>query len=448
MHMSSNIKEQRELCRIVSLKIKEVDAEYAKNQIISGTENYTYLALLDALKLANNKIKFLLKSEKRYLNYLTNNERATIRAFTQAVPGFILGRKYNSLFGELEKVKAIVREINPVTIETKNEELDELIDAYIDKIDALNSLMHEIQTIHSSVQKKSESISSLCESSGEMEGNASDFLYAIRALLKEAENIKENIGKNSTEVEFVTKNTLRTLREAKSETLSLKEDCLRSADEIVKSHDLLLELEKKIGEYGARIKGWSKQREHDQSTVTSLIDDAKKALNYTTASSLSDAFKLQYKISNKHVVTQRWLNYAVLFLVLSFCIGLWALYNAESLSIEIILSRFLLMPLAVGGAWFCSSHYVKQKNIAEDYAYKTVLAKSIVGFSEQLSKNSNQGDEYKKYIEKMLDEIHRDPIRRNERRNVKAAELDELLKKVNEIKPTLDKIIESVTKNK
>jgi hypothetical protein len=106
------------------------------------------------------------------------------------------------------------------------------------------------------------------------------------------------------------------------------------------------------------------------------------------------------------------------------------------------------MPLTIAAAWFCSSQFVKQKNIAEDYAYKTVLAKSIVGFSEQLSKKSNQGDEYKKYIEKMLDEIHRDPIRRNERRNVKGAELDELIKKVNEIKPTLDKVIESVTKSK
>jgi hypothetical protein len=33
------------------------------------------------------------------------------------------------------------------------------------------------------------------------------------------------------------------------------------------------------------------------------------------------------------------------------------------------------MPISV--AWFCAGQYTKLRNIAEDYAYKTMLAQSI-----------------------------------------------------------------------
>jgi hypothetical protein len=34
------------------------------------------------------------------------------------------------------------------------------------------------------------------------------------------------------------------------------------------------------------------------------------------------------------------------------------------------------MPISV--AWFCAGQYTKLRNIAEDYAYKTMLAQSII----------------------------------------------------------------------
>ena len=39
----------------------------------------------------------------------------------------------------------------------------------------------------------------------------------------------------------------------------------------------------------------------------------------------------------------------------------------------------------IAGAIFCANQYIRQKNVIEDYTYKMVLAKSIVGFSEQLN---------------------------------------------------------------
>lgn len=66
-----------------------------------------------------------------------------------------------------------------------------------------------------------------------------------------------------------------------------------------------------------------------------------------------------------------------------------------------------MIPLTLTGAMFCARQYVKQKNIIEDYAYKTVLAKSIVAFSEEFKGK----EQYSQYIETVLREIHQDPLR-------------------------------------
>ena len=53
---------------------------------------------------------------------------------------------------------------------------------------------------------------------------------------------------------------------------------------------------------------------------------------------------------------------------------------------------------------------MKQKNLAEDYAYKSVLTKSIVAFSEELREKDSEG--YSQYISTVLKEIHQDPLRK------------------------------------
>ncbi len=109
----------------------------------------------------------------------------------------------------------------------------------------------------------------------------------------------------------------------------------------------------------------------------------------------------------------------------------------------IILGRILLLPIPITGAVFCANQYTKQKNIIEDYAYKQTIAKSVVGFSEQLKKNGKDEDnsEYVDYIRKALAEIHKDPLRsRKEEKqsltNLKAGQLEkiiELAKKITEL---------------
>ena len=76
------------------------------------------------------------------------------------------------------------------------------------------------------------------------------------------------------------------------------------------------------------------------------------------------------------------------------------------------MGRIALLPFPIAGAIFCANQFVKQKNIIEDYAYKMVLSKAIVGFSEQIKKHgADDGQEYIHYIKTVLEEIHKDPLR-------------------------------------
>jgi uncharacterized protein (UPF0210 family) len=95
-------------------------------------------------------------------------------------------------------------------------------------------------------------------------------------------------------------------------------------------------------------------------------------------------------------------------------LGIWVLHDFNEIG-ELI-GRISLLPLPIIGAVFCANQYTKQKNIIEDYAYKMVLSKAIVGFSEQLKKNGSEtNEEYIHYVKTALEEIHKDPLRKRDK---------------------------------
>ena len=178
--------------------------------------------------------------------------------------------------------------------------------------------------------------------------------------------------------------------------------------------------------------------------ITKALKKAKQALEYTTAQGLSAAFNSQYKEANDRRVLFTWIYGAFLSLLGAGVLGLYFMQSInENNQWFIILGRILLLPIPIMGAIFCANQYTKQKNIIEDYAYKQTIAKSIVGFSEQLKKNGKDEDnsEYVDYIRKALAEIHKDPLRnRNEEKqtltNLKVKHLEqivELAKKITEL---------------
>lgn len=141
-----------------------------------------------------------------------------------------------------------------------------------------------------------------------------------------------------------------------------------------------------------------------------LIESAKLALEYKTAEGLSAAFSTEkgsYSGFSRYI-----------WVVLSgICLGI-AIYLGNSIlglskeQLPMIIGRLALVPLPLGAMWFCAGQYVKISNIWADYGYKMTLARSLVGFSEELKKRTGESEEeYRHYIKTVLEQIHQDPLR-------------------------------------
>ena len=130
----------------------------------------------------------------------------------------------------------------------------------------------------------------------------------------------------------------------------------------------------------------------------------------------------------------------MLFLLLSLAATIWILtgYGIDKPDeIASILGRIVAVGITIAGATFCASQYQKQTSIAEDYAYKAVLSKSILAFSDEIKKRNDT--QVTEYLTKVLTEIHKDPQRSRSTKNNFANKfnINSLLEKL------IDKILSS-----
>ena len=132
-----------------------------------------------------------------------------------------------------------------------------------------------------------------------------------------------------------------------------------------------------------------------------IIESARTALSYKTAEGLSAAFNERYTETSEDSKRKFWLVAAGVLVLLAVLLGIWITWDTK-VAIAVVAGRVSLIPILIGGAWFCAHQYVKLANIAEEYAYKSVLSKSIVGFSEQMSRENNGESDHSHYIRTVL----------------------------------------------
>ena len=253
--------------------------------------------------------------------------------------------------------------------------------------------------------------------------------FSLQEIIEKTENIKFSA---ESQLEEIT----GSVNEAKS-----NEKLINSfAQKVLEREEKIDELKKETDQYEEKLKNFENEKKNYLRQAKELIENAKLALNYTTAQGISAAFQSYYDNVVKSKVLRNWLIGAMANLVITIGIGIWVMVS-KSDNVAIILGRIALLPFPIGGAIFCAKQFVKQKNILEDYAYKMVLSKSIVGFSEQIKKNGSENNqEYLSYIEKVLIEIHKDPLRKraNTSKNNKKSTQDELIANIGALKKILD----------
>jgi hypothetical protein len=169
---------------------------------------------------------------------------------------------------------------------------------------------------------------------------------------------------------------------------------------------------KNIDEYTESISRLEKEAEtiiEKDKIIQSLISQAEKALNLKSAEGISAAFSAHYNKINENNTLTKWIFGAVILIVIAIGLTVWIVIGNNSEAISAIIGRVVAVGIAITGATFCAKQYIKQKNIIEDYAYKSVLAKSIIAFTEEIKKRDDK--KVAEYLGKVLEEIHRDPLR-------------------------------------
>lgn len=427
----ATINQIREKRNDIRERIKAVDFSVNENQTF-GTENeYTFKGLIGGIESILTDLSTLTKAPRKFVKISTGTERSQIvnhltklETYLESPQSFIpqfealkiLLRSYNvrsfserqiEFENEIEETRKIKLQLQQELVEVKSirSEIDtntSTIDEYIEKttnqIDETNSQLEEI------IRKKEELV---------------QHSQSLEVLNTELESVKERANEN-----------LEDINSSMNESKSNEKLITSFANKVQERDKRLDELEQNIQENNNALIEYDKERKDLLNKANQLIESAKKALNYKTAEGISASFQEQYvKAENKWIIAG-WITSSIICLLGTIGLGIWILQTAPD-QIGLLVGRISLLPLPIIGAVFCANQYTKQKNIIEDYAYKMVLSKAIVGFSEQLKKNGTEtNEEYVHYIKTALEEIHKDPLRKREKikeKSTKSPELKDLV---------------------
>ncbi|MCC4596146.1 hypothetical protein NRY95_00750 [Xanthomonas campestris pv. phormiicola] len=404
------------------------ESEYSDKSIIAGIESI----LIDLHTLYSAPTKFLKKS--------TSAERTLISSNLGSLVTYCNNLDLTSAGNILEQIKPIIRSYGV-------RDLDERRIAFEDHIDTLQKKSLELSIEIENLRSTKEATESALE---EMKLTLTDARNTIEKISSSKDSISQNLKESTSALELISsikkdcEDSYTGIEKSKNDVRNLTagiEDFFKK----ISSRELQIDNQNaKSDEYRALLDEFTSERVVLLDEAKSLINSARVALGYKTAQGLSAAFTEKQIKAESDKTTIRWIFAAAIFILGAIGIGIWVTIDSGT-AIELVIGRISLIPILIGAAWFSASQYIKQRNLAEEYAYKSVLVRSMVGFSEQVSGGDGKGEDHSHYIKNVLSEIHMNPIRGHADNSLTKKEVIELLK---ELRDPIVKIAETAVKQR
>lgn len=415
MALINSIKQIKEINNQIKISIadyhkrlKEQGADMDVGQYGQESE-YSLRGIIGGVKDINTDISYLVNAHNFFIQCSTLAERNSILGDLTNLNTFILNSNHQNIVSYLDALKTKVRvyalrrdkdrfvefsnEINNIRIIATK--LEEEIDKTQAKLELSDEKLKEI------IRKKE----NFDEELSQIENTKDVFLGTLEEFTGKYEDFKI-LAETAISNESIISSKLTEIKES--------EEIFNDFISKIESREKQLSKQKEqTDKYNQDLKAYTDDYTKKTSEVEKLIENALIALEYSTAEGISTAFQTQYKEANKPENKRYWLIGAFFFILLTFGLGIWivggwGMENTDRL--YTLIGRLSLIPFTLLGALFCANQYVKQKNLIEDYAYKAVLSKSIVAFSENL--RDNDPEKYAEYISIVLREIHQDPLRK------------------------------------
>jgi len=382
-----------------------------------GQENeYTSNSLKAGIDAILTDLSALLRSDTKIIKETVLQERQSLSNTISKLTGAIAAQNGAQIAAHLDSLKTLLRPYNLRASTERKEEFLDHCDELQRKATELSiktketeSLFSEIESITEETNNKSQLLQTRIS---ELEG-AIESIPEKLAEISEKDESADDLIASISNTEATSKEILSQIKDAGSVIENFAKKISQREIEIEKQTE-------KTAFYEEHLSNYQKQHEKLIQKAESLIEQSRQALGYATAEGLSAAFQEHHNTTKNDWAAKGWVCSAGTFLLLAIGIGIWVASgsNGES-SLPLIIGRITLIPLCVAGSWFSSTQFIKLKNLAEDYAYKSVLAKSLIGFSEQIRQSGEDPSAHTTYLQQVLSEIHKDPLRNRSYRSAK-----------------------------
>jgi hypothetical protein len=416
----ASITQIRELRDSIRDQIKSVSRSDFDSTTYGTESEYDFRGIVGGIDAMLTDLSSLTRAPNKFIKISVHTERSHIvQHLTQIDTHFDRPPNYLPNF---EALKVILRGYGVRNFSERQLEFEKEIGEVLKLKLQLQEELVEVKKIRGIIDENETSINEVHESSNEKLEKIDSELEGLITKKDELVTQSESLGEKNDEVEEIRINANNRLEEIKDSATESKsnEKLINSfATRVEEREKRLTELEQRTKDNSVKLTEYEEERKGILEEAEELIQSAKQALNYKTAEGISASFQEQYAKASNWKLTTSWIIGALICLGVTIGLGTWVL-DATTNGLGIIIGRVSLLPFPIIGAIFCANQYTKQKNIIEDYAYKMVLSKAIVGFSEQLKENATgNNEEYIHYIKTALGEIHKDPLRKRESKSVK-----------------------------
>lgn len=382
--------------------------------VYGSEKEYSINSIIHTIQNLLGDVAYLVNAHNVFLSTYTYSEREKIKNQLIQVSQHLHNRNNHHVVSALEELKILLRiwnvRIDKRKLEGFNDELEHTrqLKASIenDMID-VKSIMEKVNAAHEEILMHKEQLESCL---GDIRKQQETLRIMQTDEQAELSNIKETLKIISNNEQIISQNLEKTNLAKK-----IFDDFLQKISE---RESQLQQQESETSKYNDALKNFASDYAVKLEEAKILINEAKAALNYKNAEGLSAAFSEQLKETKSKKNTIGWLVGAIIFLGITILIGVWIITgwwidttaSTENQMLLNLIGRLSMIPLTITGSIFCANQYTKQKNLIEDYAYKTTIARSMVAFSEEL--RNKDPERYAEYISTILKEIHQDPLRK------------------------------------
>lgn len=438
LELATVCKEQQKgiLGKLTNLKFEIVvnvgkEQEYDLRGLIAGLG----AQLSDILNLVNNKAKFaasLTPDERESIATSLTNINNCLSQTTTIITNFIdnnytvsttkklsyldaSGTEHllpiTDLYIHIDQLKPLLRSLHLRKDPDRLKDIEADLESLHVNVTYSESLFEEIKGIKNSIVEQQEDINKTSLLLGEKQQSCDELIIELNSKIAELTKLQVttvnlHTQSSATHDDIVKVSTL--VNDVKQKIMSHEVTVDKFVDKLIERENQLKIQQTESINFSNKLSEFELAQGDLVDKASKIIKEAREALNLSGSVALGSHFNNQYVKSQENLDT--WLTRAVLFLIMALAIGMWVLFDAsKALNISVVIARISLMPLAIAGSWFCAKQYVNQKRIIEDYAYKKVLAHSIISFKEELQ-SAEIADHVKAYLEKTLAEIHRYPL--------------------------------------